>query len=69
MRYFVTFRGFGRKFAVLEFSTIRIPHKKAFEVVVFKNRTPLKRLCYQLHSTNEMIRKSGTACPASMGFL
>ncbi len=55
MRYFVTFRDFGRKSAVLEFSTIEIPHKKAFEVVVFYFATSLKRLCYQLFSTNEII--------------
>ena len=57
MRYLVTFRSFGRKFRVLEFSTIEIPHKKAFDVVVFNFPTSLKRLCYQLFGTNEIILK------------
>ena len=55
MRYLVSFRSFGRKSRVLEFSTIENPHKKAFDVVVFFFSTSLKRLCYQLFGTNEII--------------
>ena len=57
MRYFVTFQSFGRKFRVFEFSTIKFPHKKAFEVVVFNFWTTPKCLCYQTFLTNEIIRQ------------